>query len=154
MRIYPSGAMITVTSGHGDFRQLSELPRSIGGMLSRMEQIGGSMADADLVGAVGDPIVGDVGYNNIAAGVEATDTLHDEVKSNNRTRDIVCSSIFSRRLLGAGALIAEGRVGLPPPPKFASLGSRRGGAQICAEILIGMDRLYRRVWALILNTKV
>jgi len=42
-RIYPSGAMITVTSGHGDFRRLSELPRSIGGMLSRMEQIGGSM---------------------------------------------------------------------------------------------------------------
>jgi imidazolonepropionase-like amidohydrolase len=42
-RIYPSGAMITVTSGHGDFRQLSELPRTIGGMASRMEQIGGSM---------------------------------------------------------------------------------------------------------------
>jgi imidazolonepropionase-like amidohydrolase len=42
-RIYPSGAMITVTSGHGDFRQQSELPRTIGGMLSRMEQIGGSM---------------------------------------------------------------------------------------------------------------
>ncbi len=41
-RIYPSGAMITVTSGHGDFRQLSELPRR-SGMLSRMEQIGGSM---------------------------------------------------------------------------------------------------------------
>jgi len=42
-RIFPSGAIITVTSGHGDFRQLSELPRTIGGMLSRMEQIGGSM---------------------------------------------------------------------------------------------------------------
>jgi imidazolonepropionase-like amidohydrolase len=42
-RIYPSGAMITVTSGHGDFRQLTDLPRTIGGMLSRMEQIGGSM---------------------------------------------------------------------------------------------------------------
>ena len=26
-RIYPSGAMITVTGGHGDFRQLSDLPR-------------------------------------------------------------------------------------------------------------------------------
>ena len=25
-RIYPSGAMITVTSGHGDFRQLFDLP--------------------------------------------------------------------------------------------------------------------------------
>lgn len=42
-RIYPSGAMITVTSGHGDFRQVTDLPRTIGGMLSRMEEIGGSM---------------------------------------------------------------------------------------------------------------
>ncbi len=42
-RIYPSGAVITVTSGHGDFRQLSDLPRTIGGMLSRIEQLGGSM---------------------------------------------------------------------------------------------------------------
>jgi imidazolonepropionase-like amidohydrolase len=42
-RIFPSGAMITVTSGHGDFRQLSDLPRTIGGMLTRMEQIGGAM---------------------------------------------------------------------------------------------------------------
>ncbi|WP_029659696.1 MULTISPECIES: amidohydrolase family protein [unclassified Afipia] len=42
-RIYPSGAMITVTSGHGDFRELIELPRTIGGMLSRMEKLGGAM---------------------------------------------------------------------------------------------------------------
>ena len=42
-RIYPSGAMITITGGHGDFRQLYELPRVIGGPRSRMEQIGGSM---------------------------------------------------------------------------------------------------------------
>ena len=42
-RIYPSGAMITVTSGHGDFRQLTDLPRTIGGMLSRMEQLGSSL---------------------------------------------------------------------------------------------------------------
>jgi imidazolonepropionase-like amidohydrolase len=42
-RIYPSGAMITVTSGHGDFRQLYELPRTIGGHMARMEIIGGSM---------------------------------------------------------------------------------------------------------------
>ena len=41
-RIFPSGAVITVTSGHGDFRQLSELPRTIG-TLSRMERIGASM---------------------------------------------------------------------------------------------------------------
>src|SRR3989440_62505 len=42
-RIYPSGAMITVTSGHGDFRQFSDLPRTIGGMLIRLEQVGGAM---------------------------------------------------------------------------------------------------------------
>jgi len=42
-RIYPSGAVITVTGGHGDFRQLSDLPRTIGGLRSRIEQLGGSM---------------------------------------------------------------------------------------------------------------
>jgi imidazolonepropionase-like amidohydrolase len=42
-RIYPSGAMITITSGHGDFRQFTDLPRTIGGMLAKIEQLGGSM---------------------------------------------------------------------------------------------------------------
>ncbi|MCE9553510.1 MAG: amidohydrolase family protein [Planctomycetes bacterium] len=42
-RIYPSGAIITVTSGHGDFRQPFELPRTVGGARSRMEQLGASM---------------------------------------------------------------------------------------------------------------
>ncbi|CAN7328718.1 amidohydrolase family protein [Phenylobacterium sp. LjRoot164] len=40
-RIYPSGAMITVTSGHGDFRQLTDLPRAPG-KLTRIEEIGGA----------------------------------------------------------------------------------------------------------------
>ena len=34
-RIWPSGAIITVTSGHGDFRQPFELPRTVGTPLSR-----------------------------------------------------------------------------------------------------------------------
>jgi imidazolonepropionase-like amidohydrolase len=42
-RIYPSGAMITATSGHGDFRQLTDLPRTLGGLLTRMELIGGAL---------------------------------------------------------------------------------------------------------------
>jgi imidazolonepropionase-like amidohydrolase len=42
-RIFPSGAIITVTSGHGDFRQKYEVPRTPGAPLSRMEQINGSM---------------------------------------------------------------------------------------------------------------
>jgi len=42
-RIYPSGAVISVTSGHGDFRSPTELPRPLGTAQSRIEQIGGAM---------------------------------------------------------------------------------------------------------------
>src|SRR5262249_6150543 len=42
-RIYPSGAIITVTSGHGDFRQPFEVPRTLGQPRSRFEQLGTSM---------------------------------------------------------------------------------------------------------------
>ena len=45
-RIYPSGAVITVTSGHGDFRQFSDLPRRPG-HLSHGEELGGfAVADS------------------------------------------------------------------------------------------------------------
>ncbi len=36
-RIYPSGAMISQTSGHGDFRARYEVPRTLGGPLSQSE---------------------------------------------------------------------------------------------------------------------
>jgi imidazolonepropionase-like amidohydrolase len=39
-RIYPSGAMISQTSGHGDFRFPFELPRQPGGPLSHSERLG------------------------------------------------------------------------------------------------------------------
>jgi imidazolonepropionase-like amidohydrolase len=42
-RIYPSGAMITITGGHGDFRQPFELPRVIGAPRSRGEDVGAAM---------------------------------------------------------------------------------------------------------------
>jgi len=42
-RIYPSGAIITITSGHGDFRHAHEVPRVLGAPLSRQEQTGASM---------------------------------------------------------------------------------------------------------------
>lgn len=49
-RIFPSGAMISQTSGHGDFRTLNELPRT-NGELSYAEKVGvTAIADgADLV---------------------------------------------------------------------------------------------------------
>jgi imidazolonepropionase-like amidohydrolase len=42
-RIFPSGAIISVTSGHGDFRQPFELPRTVGTPLSRGELLGAAM---------------------------------------------------------------------------------------------------------------
>jgi imidazolonepropionase-like amidohydrolase len=42
-RIYPSGAIITITSGHGDFRQPFELPRTAGKPQSRGELLGAAM---------------------------------------------------------------------------------------------------------------
>lgn len=39
-RIFPSGAMISQTSGHGDFRLLSELPRTPGTPANHIEQQG------------------------------------------------------------------------------------------------------------------
>jgi imidazolonepropionase-like amidohydrolase len=42
-RIFPSGAIISVTSGHGDFRQPYELPRTVGTPLSRQELLGAAM---------------------------------------------------------------------------------------------------------------
>lgn len=42
-RIYPSGAMISQTSGHGDFRLRSEVPRAAGAPLSLVESTGVAM---------------------------------------------------------------------------------------------------------------
>ena len=42
-RIYPSGAIITITSGHGDFRLPFEVPRALGATQSRGEQLGAAM---------------------------------------------------------------------------------------------------------------
>ncbi len=41
-RIYPSGAMITSTGGHGDLRPLTDVPRSPGGPMSDVEKSGGA----------------------------------------------------------------------------------------------------------------
>lgn len=42
-RIFPSGAMISQTSGHGDFRFLNEIPRGSQNDLSVIEQVGVAM---------------------------------------------------------------------------------------------------------------
>jgi imidazolonepropionase-like amidohydrolase len=41
-RIWPSGSIISQTSGHGDFRSVNERPVSLGGTLHHSEEIGGA----------------------------------------------------------------------------------------------------------------
>lgn len=41
-RIWPSGSIISQTSGHGDFRNVNERPVSLGGSLHHSEEIGGA----------------------------------------------------------------------------------------------------------------
>ncbi len=41
-RIWPSGSIISQTSGHGDFRNVNERPVSLGGCLHHSEEIGGA----------------------------------------------------------------------------------------------------------------
>ena len=54
-RIYPSGAFISQTGGHGDFRMPDEVPRGIAGHLSYSELVGAAViadgADEVLRGA-------------------------------------------------------------------------------------------------------
>jgi imidazolonepropionase-like amidohydrolase len=47
-RIFPSGAMITTTGGHGDLRMLTEMPRN-GGQLS-LSELQGNAAIVDSIG--------------------------------------------------------------------------------------------------------
>src|SRR5262249_14870768 len=68
-RIYPSGAVITVTSGHGDFRQLTDLPRTIGGMLNRPEQISATLAaDSPHAGRVREQLMQGASQIKLTAG--------------------------------------------------------------------------------------
>ncbi len=41
-RIWPSGSIISQTSGHGDFRSVNERPQSLGGSLHHSEEVGGA----------------------------------------------------------------------------------------------------------------
>jgi imidazolonepropionase-like amidohydrolase len=54
-RIFPSGALISQTSGHGDYRGRYEVPRGICGHLSHYELVG-AVAIADGVGEVPAPV--------------------------------------------------------------------------------------------------
>jgi imidazolonepropionase-like amidohydrolase len=92
-RIYPSGAFVSQTSGHGDFRALHELPRSPGGPLSQSELAGvAAIADsADEVrlrvreqlrhGASQIKLMGSGGVSSPFSHLEATEFTEAELRA-------------------------------------------------------------------------
>jgi imidazolonepropionase-like amidohydrolase len=92
-RIYPSGAMISQTSGHADFRFAFELPRKPGGQLSNSEREGiAAIADsADEVrlrareqlrrGASQIKVMGGGGVSSIYNPIESTQFTVPEIRA-------------------------------------------------------------------------
>ena len=92
-RIYPSGAMISQTSGHGDFRFPFELPRQTGGPLSQFESEGiAAIADsADEVrmrtreqlrlGASQIKLTGSGGVSSPHSHIDATEYTDPEIRA-------------------------------------------------------------------------
>jgi len=92
-RIYPSGAFVSQTSGHGDFRALHELPRSPGGPLSQSELAGvAAIADSpDEVrlrvreqlrhGASQIKLMGSGGVSSPFSHIEATEFTEAELRA-------------------------------------------------------------------------
>jgi Amidohydrolase family len=98
-RIYPSGAMITQTFGHGDFRQLSEIPRAAGAPLSHAEQMGGS-AIADGV----DEVLRRVREQLMLGAIQIKLTAGGGVASPHSPIDV---SAFTEEELHAAVMAAE-----------------------------------------------
>ncbi|MGC4023998.1 MAG: amidohydrolase family protein [Mesorhizobium sp.] len=92
-RIYPSGAMISQTSGHGDFRMRTEIPRSPQTDLSIMEEAGvAEIADGEdevlrrvreqlLLGASQIKIMGGGGVSSLYDPIDALQYTEREMKA-------------------------------------------------------------------------
>lgn len=92
-RIWPSGAMISQTGGHGDFRELAELPRTPTSELSLAEQFGVSaIADGvpEVLRSTREQLMRGASQIKVAAGggvasaydpIDATQYTEDELKA-------------------------------------------------------------------------
>lgn len=92
-RIYPCGAMITTTGGHGDMRPESDLPRSPGGPPSAVEQTGAAaIADSPdevrlrvreqlLLGASQVKLVGGGGVSSPRTTLDMLTFKEDEIRA-------------------------------------------------------------------------
>ncbi|WP_019594732.1 amidohydrolase family protein [Thioalkalivibrio sp. ALM2T] len=110
-RIFPSGAMISQTSGHGDFRQIHELPRMPGTPAGQMET-NGVAAIADGVdevlrrtreqlmkGASQIKIMAGGGVSSLYDPLDATQYLEEEMRAAVRAAEdwgtYVCAHVYT-----------------------------------------------------------
>lgn len=98
-RIYPAGAMVSQTSGHGDFRMRHEVPRSGATPLSHAEQTGVSAiadGEAEVLRRVREQLMLGASQVKLMAGGGAS-SLHDPLDTTQ----------YSERELRAGVEAAE-----------------------------------------------
>lgn len=98
-RIYPSGAMISQTSGHGDFRLRSEVPRAANAPLSLVESSGVAMiadGEAEVLRRVREQLMLGASQIKLLAGGGVA-SLYDPMDSTQ----------FSERELRAGVEAAD-----------------------------------------------
>jgi imidazolonepropionase-like amidohydrolase len=125
-RIFPSGAMISQTSGHGDFRLLNELPRADGD-LSHAERVGvAALADGRaevlrrtreqlMKGASQVKIMAGGGVSSLYDPLESLQFLEEEMEAAVRAASdwgtYVCAHVYTaqgiRRALRAGVTSIE-----------------------------------------------
>lgn len=86
-RIWPSGAMVSQTAGHGDFRELTELPRTPTTELSLAEQFGvGAIADGvpEVLRSVREQLMKGASQIKLAAGGGVA-SAHDPIDVSQYT---------------------------------------------------------------------
>jgi imidazolonepropionase-like amidohydrolase len=119
-RIYPSGAMITITSGHGDFRQPFEVPRVIGSPQSRGEQTGAAMiADGP------DEVRVRVREQLLSGATQIKLTAGGGVASPHSPLDVSTFTEAELRAEIAGSVPNQGAVSNHSPARFSPVGADR-----------------------------
>lgn len=126
-RMYPSGAMISQTAGHGDFRTINEKPQSMGGVVSYPEKIGATTIadgkDAVLaatrdnlrMGATQIKIMGGGGVSSVYDPLDVAEYTEEELKAAVDAAEdwgtYVCTHMYNsrsvRKALEAGVKVIE-----------------------------------------------
>ena len=106
-RIYPSGAMISQTSGHGDYRLLHELPRFPGTPPSHSEELGvGQIADGrdEVLRRVREQLMQGATQIKLAAG-GGVSSVYDPIEVTQYTEDELRAAVEAAEDYGTYVMV-------------------------------------------------